>query len=118
MARRNSFGCLAALALILVLASFFTVSANAVVINADWKVAGDGLAMLDVTNNKEWLDLTQTVDMTYDYVSSQFGVGGVFEGWRYATQDELNAMFTSAGVPNVGNWDAANVPAVTSLLSL
>jgi hypothetical protein len=46
----------------------------------------------DTETGLDWLDLTQSVDTfpktdvgSYDYISSQFGLGGDFEGWRYAT---------------------------------
>ncbi len=106
------------MALTLAAAPFFSISANAGVVNADWKVAGDGLAILDVTNNMKWLDLTQTVNMTTDFVSAQFGIGGAFQGWRYATIAETDAMLSSAGVTHLDQWNADNVPAVEHLFQI
>lgn len=68
---------------------------------------GDFLA--DTATGLNWLDVTQSVNMSYSAVSSQFGAGGQFEGWRYATGDEFNALITNAtGTPTAGNYGYIN----------
>lgn len=44
----------------------------------------------------DWLDVTETVGFSYNYVSGQFGTDGLFEGYRYATGAELNIL--------IDNW--------------
>ena len=50
----------------------------------------------DTLSGLDWLDLTETQNQSYDYVSSQFGVGGLYEGWQYATGTQFLTM--------VNNW--------------
>lgn len=56
-----------------------------------------GLITQDTRTGIEWLDLTETAGLTFNYVSAQLGAGGAFEGWRYATVDEVEGYFDSAG---------------------
>ena len=55
----------------------------------------------DAETGLDWLDVTLSMNRSYDQVSSQFGVGGDYEGWRYASAAELAAM-TNA----VSGWDS------------
>ena len=45
----------------------------------------------------DWLDLTESDGLSYNYVSSQFGSGGAFEGYRYASSLEVSSLFDAAG---------------------
>ena len=87
-------------------------------VNVDWKVPGDGLAIRDTTNNMEWLDLTVTADLALDYVAGQLGPGGEFEGWRFATQPEARALLESAGIQLFGEWHVSNFQPVSDLLDI
>ena len=90
---------------------------EAAVINADWKVSGDGLAIFDTTNNTEWLNLTETANLSMNYVSGQLGPSGEFEGWRFATVTEVQEMLISAGTVYFG-WHVDNVAPVENLLNI
>ncbi|MFK5894855.1 MAG: hypothetical protein QM504_16675 [Pseudomonadota bacterium] len=59
---------------------------------------GDGLITSDTEIGLEWLDLTETVNMSYDDISSQFGTGGKFEGWRYASASEVINLWANFGL--------------------
>ena len=74
-----------------------SLNANAVIMNADWKTPGDNLITQDTGSGLEWLDLTVTADFSYDYVSNQLGVGQEFEGWRYATAEEVTGFWDAFG---------------------
>jgi hypothetical protein len=74
-----------------------SLNANAVIMNADWKTPGDNLITQDTSSGLEWLDLTVTADFSYDYVSNQLGVGQEFEGWRYATAEEVTGFWDAFG---------------------
>lgn len=52
---------------------------------------------LDTATGIEWLEVTKTAGLSYNEVSTQFGNGGDFEGWRYATGSELNDMMSRYG---------------------
>lgn len=66
-----------------------TSAANALIID-------NGTFTTDDEANLDWLDVTLSVDQSYNYVSSQFGAGGEYAGWRYATGAELNTLVTNA----------------------
>jgi hypothetical protein len=71
-------------------------SAHAELVATDWKNTGDGLATLDTATGIEWLDLTQTGNMSINQVESLTGVGGTFEGWRLPTRAEVMQMMRNA----------------------
>lgn len=64
-------------------------------IATDWKNQGDGLATLHEETGKEWLDLSQTDGKSVNYVLSQLGAGGEYEGWRLPTYMETVAMLNA-----------------------
>ncbi len=73
-------------------------SATAALLERDWKVAGDGLITHDIDTGLEWLDLTETTNLTVATVTAQLGPGGDFEGFRYATAVEVGQLYTNAGL--------------------
>jgi len=77
--------------------------ANAAFLERDWKFAGDKLITLDTNTGLEWLDVAESTNYSFNYVNSQFGVGGDFEGFRYATTSEVKEFITNAGWPVFGS---------------
>ena len=69
--------------------------------NAGAAFIDSGTYLTDTTSGLDWLDVTASVNRSYDDVSYQFHVGGDFEGWRYATGDEFNGL--------VGHWTDTTV---------
>ncbi len=66
----------------------------------------------DTESGLEWLDLTETLGLSYNYVSGQLGVGGLYEGWRYAISGEVYTLMDHAGIPDIGATTHANtIPA-------
>jgi hypothetical protein len=66
---------------------------------------------LDTATGLEWLDVAVSANFTFDTIHSQFGPGGLFPGFRYATDVELiggglngnntsqvHSLFQSAGL--------------------
>jgi len=52
----------------------------------------------DTVTGLDWLDLTETMGMSYDGVVSQLlGAGQRLEGWRYASRDEVKIFWQDAG---------------------
>lgn len=80
-------------------------------VSKDLSAAGDGLIMRDVKTGLEWLDLTTSVNRSFNDVSSQFALGGDFEGFRYATFNEVTTLFENAGIPDVGVNQASETSA-------
>ena len=80
---------------------------SAAVIERDWLAPGDGLLTYDTVNNREWLDLTETIlaqfpggiiEFQYPNVVSQTGSGGQFEGFVVATESDVVELAVSAGI--------------------
>jgi hypothetical protein len=55
----------------------------------------------DPNTGLRWLDVNLSANRSYTYVSSQFGVGGEFAGYRYASGNEVNTLFLDAGIKTV-----------------
>lgn len=62
-------------------------------ITAQAILVADGLIVRDTDTNLEWLKLTETFGMTYGEVTGQLGVGGAYDGMRYATNQEVVDLF-------------------------
>ncbi len=77
-------------------------SANAAVISVDDLVFGSNSVTRDLAaNGLDWLDVTLSANRSYNDVSTQFGIGGDYEGWRYATEQEFSDMiFSATGMGN------------------
>lgn len=73
-------------------------------VELDDDVFGTGAVTLDRHTGFQWLDLTHSVDRSFEQVSSELGAGGDFEGFRFATQQEV-----------IGLWDAARIPDVPGI---
>jgi len=80
----------AKIALALTLASACSF-ANAALIEADWQNTGDNLAVLDTSSQLEWLDLSETQNLTYDSVVNDLST--TYMGWRLPSVIELTAMY-------------------------
>ncbi len=52
----------------------------------------------DTLTGYEWLDPVTTWGESYNYVESQLGGGGLYDGWRYATKTEVETLVSNAGV--------------------
>lgn len=65
-------------------------------------VQDHGTYFTDTQSGLDWLDVTASLNMSYNYVSSQFGSGDSFEGWRYATAAELGAMWDNVTGESAG----------------
>lgn len=51
----------------------------------------------DTASGLDWLDLTETISMTYNEVVAQLGPGGALEGWRYASESEIGGFLDAFG---------------------
>jgi hypothetical protein len=96
-----------------------TTIASAALLEADDPVFGPGAITRDADTGLDWLDLRQSKLRWFDDVSSQFGDGGDFEGFRYATAAELNVLFySSAGISGPRNNSCPGEEAVRDLMAL
>ncbi|MDH5766608.1 MAG: hypothetical protein OEZ38_11390 [Gammaproteobacteria bacterium] len=88
---------------------FLSVNVDAAIISVGWQANEDNLITQDTDNSLEWLDLTVTANMSYNQVISELGVGGAYEGWRYATSTEVASLWDAfGGDSNYNGWSASN----------
>jgi hypothetical protein len=78
--------------------ALFSIHASAALVSMDWKTSGDGLITHDTATGLDWLDLTQTNDMSRDYVLTQLVSDGQFAGMRYATTNEVLGLWSTIGI--------------------
>lgn len=78
-----------------------------------------GTFMTDTASGLDWLQLDQTVGLSYNDVVSQMGVGGQFQGWAYADVFDIQQLWINAGgsLPMSG-WSGANNGVVSQLLNV
>ncbi len=84
----------AALALVAV-ALFGAKPAQAVLVEVDLNTPGDGLVTRDTDTSLDWLDLTESTNLSFDQVEADVG-GFISDGWRHATGAEVCALFAAA----------------------
>lgn len=75
-------------------------SANAALIQTDWKTEGDGLAFVDEETGIEWLKLTETAGMSFNELSQEMDT--TYAGWEFAgyhdTLDVLEKIFVTTDI--------------------
>lgn len=71
--------------------------------SAQAAIVDHGIYLTDTVTGLDWLDVTTTAGKSYNQVFAQLGSGGAYDGWRYASGDEFNAL--------IGSWTGAT-PAV------
>jgi len=59
----------------------------------------------DAQTGLEWLDIWSSRSMDYNQLTSQLGIGGIFEDFRFATREELETFFGNAGLTTGYNND-------------
>ena len=81
----------------LLTAALLTLSfaSHAELVSTDWKTEGDALATLDTETGIEWLDLSETDELSIDTVVSMTSAGGEFEGRRLPSQSEVTALLNT-----------------------
>ena len=84
--------------LIAVLAAGILVApaAHAALVEIDLNTPGDGLVTRDTDTRLDWLDLTESTDLSYDQVEADVG-GFISDGWRHATGAEVCGLFAAVG---------------------
>jgi len=88
------------LTLFLILSPYVSLAA---VFERDWKTPGDGLLTYDDVNQREWLDLSQTLLVSFPNLSvfdviAELDPGGQFEGFFVAAPSDVSALAQSAGI--------------------
>lgn len=79
-------------------------TSGATLIKQDLSNAGDGLLTLDSATGLSWLNVSATINRSYNDVISGYGGFVNTMGFRYATTTEVGQLFSEAGVIQTGNW--------------
>ena len=61
-------------------------------------ILDQGIYTTDQISGLDWLDLTETNNLSYNYISSQLGAGGIYEGWSYATSLQVADLWSNFGI--------------------
>ena len=85
--------------------------------NLSAELIDNGNYTSDTETGIDWLDLTETKGLSYAFVLSHFGSGGQFEGWSYATREQINVFMTNAGFVK-GLKTSSNIVPISRLLNL
>ena len=108
----KSLGIMTFLGCLFLITSFSTHSFAALEVkdDPDW---GPASIVYDTSTGLEWLTITFSVNRSYNDVSSQFGAGGDFEGFRHATIEEVLALISEAGITTINEY--VSDPTITAI---
>ena len=111
--RRSLVGCLFAFMFAV------TGTASAAVIERDWREPGDGLLTFDTVNQREWLDIPETILADFpDGILPELEPGGKFAGFTWAVRDDVIDLAISAGIDVETTSLAVNGAAASRLTEL
>lgn len=63
----------------------------------------------DTQTGLEWLDIWSSNSISYNELTSELGIGGTLEGFRLATQEQLEVFFGNAGLTTGDKNDYSNL---------
>ncbi len=70
----------------------------------------------DTTSGRDWLDLTETTNTSFNQMLLEIGVGGQFAGWTIASYSDVEELFDNAG--GDGNYPGTQTVLASNLLPL
>jgi sugar lactone lactonase YvrE len=77
-------------------------------------------AVLDTTTNRLWLDMTETLGLSYNQVKSKIGSGQEYDGWLLPDLSDLEELLIDANIPyptSPPGYDISNVPGFNKPIS-
>jgi hypothetical protein len=97
-----------------------TLVLRADLIQADSPRYGQNALTIDTATRLAWLDLPFSTNMSYQQVIAATQVGGLFDGFRYATVQEVSTLYADAGIPSAGFYpeSSSEGQSALSLISL
>jgi hypothetical protein len=90
---------------------------SAALVEADDPRYGAGTLTLDTSSGLAWVDLPVSSGYSYLQALAATQPGGTFGGFRFATAQEVVALYASAGIPGPG-WYPESTPSLQPILSL
>ena len=94
----------------LLLTCFAAATVHAALVSQDSAFGTDTITV-DTDTGLEWLDWDLTAGLSFDEVVVQLAAGGTYEGFRFATNDEVATLWVNAGIIDIvteGPVDVAN----------
>ena len=94
---------------------------SAALISANDSFFGVDSLTIDTSTNLAWLDLSITEGISFNEISGELGIGGIYYGYRYASPDEVFFLFVEAQIPDinsVGDFGIGTVANATPALAL
>lgn len=85
----------------MLLKTIFTVGIFAVSISVHATpitIVDNGNYTTDELSGLDWLDLTETNALSYNYVNGQLGAGGAYEGWHFASSEQVVMLWSNFGI--------------------
>lgn len=71
-------------------------------------LVNQGAFTSDTVSGLDWMKWETTKGQSYDYIMGEFGVGGAYEGWRYANTGEALNFLSQMGISGyTGTWQYA-----------
>jgi hypothetical protein len=89
------------LLILVLISSLIGFAANATLTEFDDPVFGPASITRDTALGLDWLDVPISAGRSYDDVSLQLGAGGDFEGFRYATREEVGDLLEGVGITTI-----------------
>ena len=99
------------------MAGLIGINDTSVIGNGNAATDGNNLT-LDTVTNLQWLDVTLSTGVSYDFIEANAGAGQVFGGFRHATLDEVTQFVTNAGFVSINTEEPANQTAAKNLQEL
>ncbi|MEO0972333.1 MAG: hypothetical protein AAFX85_04500 [Pseudomonadota bacterium] len=93
----------------LLLACFAGSLAHAALVSQD-SAFGANTITLDTDTGLEWLDWDLTIGLSFDEVVAELAAGGAYEGFRFATNDEVGTLWINAGIIDIVTEGPVDVP--------
>ena len=81
----------------------FSTTTQAALIEADWVAANDTALTFDSATGLEWLDITTTAGLSYNEVAAELGAGGAYEGFSFASSQQVAGLFSAVGLGEIPN---------------
>jgi hypothetical protein len=81
----------------------FAMPLQAALIEQDWSAINDAAITYDSTTGLEWLDVTVTAGLSYNDVAAELGVGGAYEGFSFASSQQVAGLFSAVGLGEIPN---------------
>lgn len=72
-------------------------------------LTNNGSYTSDASTSLDWIRWDTTKNQSYNYVSSQFGTGGLYEGWQYASATQAEQFLGNFGLNSYSKWFPSSI---------